>query len=59
LLETAGYRVVRISAEDVAANPSAVLSAISQYLLSPSPSPDESIGATNFGAMERGSGGEE
>ncbi len=38
-LESAGYRVIRVSAEDVENNPSAVLSTISKYLNSPSPSP--------------------
>jgi len=59
LLETAGYRVIRFSAEDVETNLLTVLSTISKHLLSPSPSPDGSIRSTILGAMERGRGGEE
>ena len=41
LLESAGYRMLRISAEDVEADISAVLSTISTYVISPSLSPYE------------------
>ena len=58
-LETAGYRVIRFSAEDVETNMSAVLSAISKHLLSPSPSLNGTHTFRDLKAMERGPGGEE
>jgi very-short-patch-repair endonuclease len=38
-LESAGYQIIRVSAEDVEANVSAILSTISTFVISPSPSP--------------------
>ncbi len=59
LLEAARYRVIRFSAEDVETTLPAVLSAISNYLISPSPSPSDYRERESRLAMERGPGGEE
>jgi very-short-patch-repair endonuclease len=59
LLEVVGYRMIRVSAEDVETHLPTILSNIANYLPSPSPSPVGSIRTTGLGAMERGPGGEE